>query len=79
MDIVQITRDYFSLPNNAKEKIYERIFGDVVMFATENYLTPTEVIIEIDKLIDVAEYREDYEVAELLNKLKLDLLKIKEN
>lgn len=79
MDIVQITRDYFSLPNDTKEKIYERIFGDVVMFATENYLTPTEVIIEIDKLIDVAEYREDYEVAELLNKLKLDLLKIKEN
>lgn len=79
MDIVQITRDYFSLPPESKEKIYERIFGDMVMFATENYLTPTAVIIEIEKLIDVAEYREDYEVAELLNRLKLDLLKIKES
>ena len=73
MNISELSRDYFSKTKVEQHLIYTNVFVEVLDYVLKNELGFEEVCNEVSRLISLAESKEDYEVAQVLNKLNKEL------
>ena len=81
VELIELTKDYYSKTDKEKEVIKKLIYDDMVFIADENDLGYLDLKFNLEKFIDNMIKNEDYEVADLLkivfNEVKINYYKIK--
>lgn len=68
-DLLEITKDYFKKNEQEKQEILEEVFGQFAILIIENQFSSHDITVRVNRLIEKAELREDYEVAELFKQI----------
>lgn len=77
MQITDLTNNYFNLSKKEQKRIYTTILQDVVEFTNSQELDMDFILLQLQTLESKAKIKEDYEVAEVMKKLIIDLNKLK--
>ena len=66
VELIELTKDYYSKTDEEKEVIKKLIYDDMVFIADESDLGYFDLKFNLEKFINLMVENEDYEVADLL-------------
>jgi hypothetical protein len=67
VELIELTKDYYSKTDEEKEVIKKLIYDDMIIIADNNDLGYMDLKFNLEKFIKTMIDNEDYEVADLLN------------
>lgn len=69
-DLIDLTKDYFNKTKEEQEELLTQFENEISVIMEENEIKLSTVINHFDKLIETSRDNEDYEVTEVITKMK---------
>lgn len=69
-DLIDLTKDYFNKTKEEQEELLTQFENEISVIMEENEIKLSTVINHFDRLIETSRDNEDYEVTEVITKMK---------